>query len=271
MNDSNSAGLSATRSPRLVIFVGVTLAAIALTFFLPPISQPQGYHGLADSRMLLGIPNCLDVISNSAFLLVGALGLAFVVRRSELGASNSFLTTQERWPYALFFLGVALTSLGSAYYHLAPGNGRLVWDRLPVILAFMSFFSAIIVERISVKAGLWLLLPLAACGVGTVIYWHLSELQGRGDLRFYALAQGYPILAVPLMMLLFPPRYTRSAAVFAVVGIYIFAKVFELLDKPIFDLGRIVSGHTLKHLAAATSAYWVLRMLKLRSPAIARI
>jgi hypothetical protein len=33
------------------------------------------------------------------------------------------------------------------------------------------------------------------------------------------------------------------------------AKLFELFDRPIFDLGHYVSGHTLKHLAAALSAY----------------
>ena len=45
------------------------------------------------------------------------------------------------------------------------------------------------------------------------------------------------------------------------------AKIFELLDQPILDLSQVASGHTLKHLAAALSTYWMLRMLRLRAPA----
>ena len=44
------------------------------------------------------------------------------------------------------------------------------------------------------------------------------------------------------------------------------AKVLEAADRPIFAFGRIVSGHTLKHLAAAISAYWIFRMLRCRMP-----
>lgn len=262
----NGANVSATRSTRLVIITGFTLGVIVITFLLPRIPQDQAYHQFADRRLLLGIPNCLNAISNAAFLLVGALGLAFLLHQRGPDTGDCFVASRERWPYAVFFLGVALTSLGSAYYHLAPGNDRLVWDRLPMTFAFMSFLSAVVVERISVKAGLRLLVPLVGFGVGSVFYWHVSELQGRGDLRFYVLAQGYPILAIPLIMFLFPPRYSRSADLLGVLGFYVLAKLFELLDKPIFSLSQVVSGHTFKHLAAAASAYWVLRMLRLRSP-----
>lgn len=254
-----------TRPTRLLALGGFTLAAIVITLFLPRISQNQAYHQFADQRRFLKIPNCLNVISNAPFLLVGALGLVFLLRQGTSDGGSCFVATQERWPYAVFFLGVALTSLGSAYYHLAPGRDRLVWDRLPMTFAFMSFLAAIVVERINLKVGLWLLLPLVMFGISAVIYWHLSEVEGRGDLRFYILVQAYPLLGIPLMILLFPPRYSRSADLLGAVGFYTVAKVFELLDKPIFTIGRVVSGHSLKHIAAAVSAYWIFRMLRLRS------
>jgi hypothetical protein len=56
---------------------------------------------------------------------------------------------------------------------------------------------------------------------------------------------------------------------FVVVALYILAKLFEGLDRPIFGTGRILSGHTLKHLAAAWACYFVLRMLKLRQTRLA--
>jgi hypothetical protein len=169
-------------------------------------------------------------------------------------------------PYSGFFLGVALTSVGSAYYHFAPSNGTLIWDRLPMTIAFVSFFAAVVVERISLKAGLWLLLPLILLGISSVAYWNLTELHGRGDLRPYGYVQAYPLLGIPLVILLFPASYTRTADLLIVGGIYVLAKVFELFDRPIYDLAHIVSGHTLKHLVAALSAYWALRMLQLRVP-----
>jgi hypothetical protein len=179
---------------------------------------------------------------------------------------GSFLDRSERWPYVIFFLGVALVSFGSTYYHLAPDNARLVWDRLPMALAFMSFLAAMVSERVSLRTGLVLLPALLALGIGSVLSWHWSELAGRGDLRLYGFVQFYPAVSVLLLVLLFPPRYTRTGDLVGIAGFYAMAKVFEVSDREIFALGGLVSGHTLKHLAAALATYWVLRMLKLRSP-----
>ena len=245
---------------------GVTLGVITIGFFLPPIPQPQAYHNFADQRTILGIPHCLDVISNAGFLVVGALGLVFLFCQTRSQDRSQFVNPVERWPYAVFFLGVAATSLGSAYYHLAPTNDRLMWDRLPMTLAFMSIVAAAFAERVSVRTGLRMLLPLVAVGASSVVYWQWSENQGAGDLRPYIFVQLYPMLAVPLLVLLFPPRYTHTSDLLAAFGFYAAAKIFELLDNPIFALTGIVSGHTLKHLAAAVCAYWILRMLRHRVP-----
>ncbi len=248
-------------SPRGLLILGFTLAVPAVFLFLPPLPQWASYHAFADRRSFLGIPNFLDLISNIPFLLVGIMGLGVRLR-----PRFAFRDSAEEWPYLIFFLGVVLTALGSAYYHLAPDNSRLVWDRLPMALAFMAFFAAVITERISIKAGLYLLLPLIILGAASVLYWHYSELRGAGDLRPYALVQLYPLLAIPLILLLYPPKYTHSGYLWWALIFYVLAKGFELLDAEIFSLGHIVSGHTLKHLAAALAAYWLVRMLQKRRP-----
>src|SRR5205807_2201967 len=123
----------------------------------------------------------------------------------------------------------------------------------------------VIGERIDRRAGI-LLLPLVAAGAGSVLYWHWTEGQGRGDLRPYVLTQFYPLLAIPLMLLLFPAPYTRSGELFAALGWYVVAKACEELDGPIFALGHALSGPTLKYLAAGAGAWQVLHMLGHRRP-----
>jgi hypothetical protein len=62
-------------------------------------------------------------------------------------------------------------------------------------------------------------------------------------------------------------RYTRGSDSIVSLGVYALAKIFEIADRSIFKIGGIISGHSLKHLVAAVFAYWIYRMLKLRSPA----
>jgi hypothetical protein len=252
-----------TRRERIALVVGVAVAGIVVAAVLPPIPQDPAYHRFADYRTLLGIPNALNVLSNAPFVLAGVAGLA-LLRPGPGGAA--FLDGCERWPYVVFFAGLVLTAFGSAWYHLDPGNGRLVWDRLPLAVTIMGLFAAAIAERVSVRAGAALLGPLVALGLFSVLYWHAGELHGRGDLRLYGLVQFYPMLAVPLMMALFPPRYTRAADLGVAVGIYAGAKVFEALDGAILAAGHVVSGHTIKHVFVALAGYQVARMLRARAP-----
>ncbi len=243
---------------------GLTLAAIIAIAFVPRIPQSEAYHEFADQRSLLGVRNFLDVISNLAFLFVGISGLLLVARPNS---RSRFLQQSERWPYVSCFLGVTLTCFGSAYYHLSPNNDRLMWDRLPMTIAFMSLLAAVITERINLKAGLALHLPLLLLGSASVIYWHLSEQSGNGDLRPYILVQYCSAVVGVLIVVMFSPRYTGTGKLLAALILYVLAKVFESLDSRIFGLGRIVSGHTLKHLAAALAVWFILRMLKDRTPA----
>jgi hypothetical protein len=250
---------------RFWILVGAILAAIVVMILIPAIPQSEAYHNFADTRALLGIPNCLNVISNAFFLLIGLLGVRFVLRRDSRGAA-AFVDPLERWPYLVFFVGVTLTAFGSSYYHLNPNDHTLVWDRIPMTIGFMALVAAMLAERIGVKLGAWLLLPLVALGAASVVYWDITQSRGHGDLRPYALAQFGSLLVLLLLIALFPPRYTRTSDLGIALAFYALAKVLEAADKPIFAAGHIVSGHTLKHLAAALSTYWILRILRLRAP-----
>lgn len=233
--------------------------AIALAL-LPPFPQPQDYHRFADTRALLGVPNFLDVISNLAFLAVAVAGLNAVLRPGRA----AFIDRTEHLPYALFFVALAATAFGSAWYHLAPDNARLFWDRLPISVCFAALLSAVIAERCSIRAGLLLLLPLAAAGAGTVWYWLQSEALGSGNVLPYFAFQAYALLAILLLMHLFPPRYSRGADLYRAAMLYGAALAAELFDRRIYALGQ-VGGHTLKHLLAALAMYQIVRMLRLRT------
>ena len=163
------------------------------------------------------------------------------------------------------FLGLVLTAFGSAYYHLDPGDARLVWDRLPMTLVFMPLVSALIAERVEVKLGLGLLPLLTAVGVLSVIHWHRTVLAGAADVRFYGAVQLYAVLAL-LAASLLPARYSHGGDLLLAAGFYALAKICEMADPQIYSLGHIVSGHTLKHLAAAGAGFSIVGMLGRREP-----
>ena len=241
--------------------IALTVLAVAAALLLPAMPQPLDYHDFADGRTLFGIPNFLNVVSNLGFLFAGIAGLAVVLRRQTCFASGA-----ERLPYAIFFLGVLLTAAGSGYYHLEPNNERLFWDRLPMTIAFMGLIAAQVADRISVRAGLALLLPLLLVGAASVVYWRATERAGAGNVLPYAILQGYSTVILLLFAWLHPSRYTRGNDIYWVFAWYVVAKVLELLDAQVFVLtGHTVSGHTLKHLAAAASALVVCNMLLRRT------
>src|SRR5712691_5914887 len=126
-----------TRGARIGVLLGVTAAAVAAACLVPPIPQDPAYHRFADTRPMSGVPNAWAVLSNLPFVLVGLAGLRQVLT-APAGAAAPFVESRERWPYALFFAGVALTGVGSGYYHWAHDNARLVWDRLPLTIGFVA-------------------------------------------------------------------------------------------------------------------------------------
>jgi hypothetical protein len=230
--------------------VGVLLAVIVLgvigVMLTPPLRQDPAYHAFADRRAF-GIPYALNVLSNAGFLVVGVWSFAAVARAS--------VPRWERSAGFLFALGLVLTGFGSAYYHLAPSNATLVWDRLPLAALFPLVFAVAIGDRVSPAAGRALFLPLAVAGVISVVWWDVTD-----DLRPYALVQFLPLALIPLMLWLFPGR-RPTAPLLIGVAIYAGSKIFEVGDGVILAAGGLVSGHTVKHVLAAIAAGFIVRWL----------
>ncbi len=212
-----------------------------------PIAQDVSYHLFSDSRTLLGIPNCLNTLSNVPFILVGIFGL------SDLrNIQNDRYVASFKIAYRLLFIGALSVGFGSGYYHLHPDNDTLIWDRLPMTLAFMSLFSIIIAELISEKTGIHLFWPLVLMGIFSVFYWAVTEAHHNGDLRFYVVVQFLPMLLIPLILLLGNSLFTSVKGYWLLLLCYLLAKAAEHFDFQIHHLLGFVSGHSIKHLLAAT-------------------
>src|SRR5215831_9883305 len=166
---------------RVLGFLGLGIVALGFIFCLPPIPQDQSYHAFADDRTMLGVPNLLNVASNLPFLAIGGLGLGVLLQHDAVRPGGPILDHTERPPLLILFAGVLLTGFGSSYYHLAPDNDRLVWDRLPMTVTFMGFFASMIGERMGVRVGAWLLWPLVWLGFASVLKWHFGEQRDAGD------------------------------------------------------------------------------------------
>lgn len=249
---------------RALLLGAVAAAIAAATGFLPPMPQPEAYHAFAETRRVLGIPHFNDVVSNLAFVAVGILGLAWLLRHRRR-LRLFFVHPVESLPYAVVFTAIVLVGIGSAYYHWEPSHPRLYWDRLAMTLAFMAIFAAILAERIDYRVGLIALPVLVLLGMVAATHWLFSELDGAGDLRLYLLAQIVPLVFGALLIRLYRSPYSRGGDFVAAGGWYLLALVAQTLDQPIHALtGGWLSGHTLKHLLAAVAVYWILRMLRLR-------
>lgn len=231
------------------IVVAVALIALAVVLSLPPIPQDPAYHAFADCTALFTVPNFWNVASNAPFLVAGVFGLWALPKLQPQLATSSYL---------VFCLGAMLVGIGSAYYHYAPTSDTLVWDRLPMTIAFMGLFSIVIEDRASTRLGRRLLWPLVFVGISSVLYWDWTELQGRGDLRAYGLVQFLPMLLIPLMLITGKGGGLRAPWLGAALGSYVLAKLAEHFDAAIYAATGFVSGHSLKHVLGALAVLWAL-------------
>jgi hypothetical protein len=244
------------RDTRLLLVGLCTLVAIAIPFMMKRIPQDPGYHLFADTTTIAGIPNFFNVISNIPFLFSGLYGLNRLKKSTAPVSINRI--------YAVLFTGIFLTGLGSAYYHYAPNNNSLVFDRIPMTLVFMAFLSATTAGWIDMATGARLLIPLLVMGVTSVLCWHYTELKGAGDLRFYGFIQFYPMLIIPLIFLLFssPANNKGLYLLVWVIAWYALAKLFETFDKQVYQFTGFISGHSLKHIAAAVSTWYMVKFFE---------
>ncbi|HEY7247391.1 MAG TPA: hypothetical protein VH678_26260 [Xanthobacteraceae bacterium] len=72
-------------------------------------------------------------------------------------------------------------------------------------LCFMAILAVVVEKRVGARLGVVLLWPLLATGLLSLLLWRWT-----GDLRLYGWVQFFPGLALPLLLLLFPPKYTGS-------------------------------------------------------------
>lgn len=225
----------------------VLLAAISLVMLAAgPIPQLDNYHAFADQRAFGGIERAADVLSNLGFLAVGVYGLWWCYRASRYAAMDAV-----RPAYTLFFGAVLLTAFGSAWYHVAPDDARLIFDRLPIALACAGLLGAAAIRHLDMER--WIVTPLASFAVVSVCWWALS-----GDLRLYLLLQAAPLVAIPVLLFACQARAGEKRAYGWAIGLYIAAKAAELADHAIYAVAP-VSGHTLKHLLAAAAAFAIAR------------
>lgn len=252
-----------TFKTKLALLGVFTVAAIIITFALPPQHQDPAYHLFADTLRVLSIPNFYNVITNLLFVFIGLYGLIYLNRSMAKPAIRTI--------YAVLFTGIFLIGFGSGYYHYAPDNNRLIFDRIPMTIVFMGFLSAVLAECIHEKAGTLLLFPLVIIGISSVLYWHYTEMLGNDDMRFYGFIQFYPVLAIPIILLLFPSPGTNNKQwrflLWTVVW-YVIAKIFEHFDTKIFTITGFIGGHPLKHFAAAMATWYMVRLYIYKYPLI---
>lgn len=241
-----------------LIFI-ISIGAILSLSFKEPMAQDTRYHIFADQVSLWSIPNFWNVLSNFLFLVVGLLGVFQLIFQKNLQ-----ILKEIKIAYLLLYLGVALVALGSGYYHFSPGNESLVWDRLPMTIAFMALFSIVVGEFVSIRFAQIMLWPAVITGIASVMFWHLGEANGEGDLRFYALVQFLPMLLMPVIFIFFDSKYSGVSAYWWLLIAYLIAKLFETFDSDVFEFLGFISGHSIKHLVAATGLFILLKFYQQR-------
>lgn len=235
----------------------MSVTTLVALFFVGPIPQDPRYHLFADSSQVLGLENFWNIVSNFPFIVVGFIGLLRCSRLTQVESAAG---------YIVFCVSAVFVGIGSSYYHVAPSNGTLLWDRLPMAVAFMAFLSMLLGERIITRhkqACLWLLVLI---GLSAVVYWSWTESLGRGDLRPYLLVQFLPVLLIPLIVWLFPSRYMSNSLLLSSFALYFVAKLLEYFDTEIMSITGLMGGHPWKHVVAAVAGLCIIYAIPARRP-----
>lgn len=251
---------------RLIYLPGLFVVLISVVFLWHGvIPQYAHYHEFADASSYWGIPNVLDVLSNFPFAVVGIIGLFNIVRcwrerKQDIGKDDALYSA-----YLAFALSICATSIGSTYYHLAPDDVRLFWDRLPIALACASLLAAVHIEARNTARlsngrndgqnkyanflGYSELLLMLIFALISVIVW-----QRTGDLRLYLGLQVAAIVLIPLWQWVYAVAPSQRILFGIAIAAYVLAKLAEISDAAILAYTGLISGHSLKHLLAASAA-----------------
>ncbi len=246
------------RSYRILVLIAVFIITAIVMSFADPIAQDLAYHDFSDCRSFFGIPHFMDVISNVPFVIIGFLGLRLASRSFKKETMPSFLMVFT------LFIGVFFTGIGSAYYHYEPTNFTLIFDRLPMTLVFTALFATVIYDYVDRRVGAIVFYSLFVVGVYSIIYWYYTEIIGAGDLRLYAFVQFFPVVAVPLILVLYKNSQLYTKQLIYAFLAYFVAKLCEHFDTQIFEILTVVSGHTIKHLFSALAIWFIYKIYKLR-------
>jgi len=246
--------MNPTTSKRVLLWCIAILAVVSVGQ-IPPISQDLAYHQFADNKAYLGIPNMLNVFSNLPFLIIGIYGLRVVIQEKRTLKSLY-------WGAITFSVGVTLVAFGSGYYHWQPTNQTLFWDRLPMTVGFMGLYAMVVSAFVRAKSGIAILPWLIVVGVVSVIYWAFTEAAGVGDLRWYALVQFLPMVLMLVILSTFHAKGVNKRHLIIVLLWYFLAKLLEFADAYILDFTNFISGHSLKHVAAAIACFYVIQWIQ---------
>ena len=237
----------------LPLLVTVILSGAAL--WHGPIAQLPDYHDFADKTEVFGIPHFADVFSNLGFALAALWGWW------QLAPALNHAGLKDGWAgYRLFMIGLFLTAIGSSYYHLAPDDASLVWDRLPIALACGGLLAGVRGD-VQKKSNESFAAALALFAVASVAWWHFTGQTGIGDLRPYLLLQALPIILIPLWQWLYDIPRTERWAFAGALLLYVAAKFAELYDHEIAAILGVLTGHTLKHVLATGAATGIVGSL----------
>ena len=192
------------------------------------ILLPQSYHNFSDKRIILGIPNGLNVLSNLVFIFLSI----YLIQKKKSSLLSIYLL---------------LLAIASSYYHLNPSNDTLFWDILMITITSMYVFTMINGDENGLLFYFF--------GILSVIYWKIT-----GDLRLYLLI----LIGLPLYIVL---KYYKNKKVkndvILLLFFYLLCRMVEHNDHFIYKItNNTISGHTLKHIFAGLSIYYTIQLLE---------
>lgn len=236
------------RELKLLAVLAVLLIAVLLG---PFVIQPADYHHFADDRVLWHVPFALDVLSNLPFALWGAVGLFLAWPLAQGKAVLPVVDVGQGRTALLFFAGLVVTAACSSWYHLNPDDAGLAVDRCGMVVAFAGMLGLAAGGRISARAGAGLAAAVLLLGPLCVLAWMQT-----GSVTPWLVLQFGGMALVLWFASLRPLDGALRVRWALVIVIYAVAKLLEVTDHGIYEIaGHIVSGHTLKHLAASCAAW----------------